>query len=349
MPRPRLSDAGPLTPAERQRRRRERQKTDGVASLDVAARRLAQVAADLPVSTRWGLAIAAAQRATPAERARIATATRALLNLTSPLHIVPVSGGKDSQVVLDLTIARHGRDNVVAIHQDTRFDHPDTYAHLAWMEGYYGVDLLHVRSGQYDGVPDFIRKAGYFPNSSARGCTSRLKQKPFAAWLESAGLTMPGAAVVHMGMRSDESDARTSKYGGLSPDDEFALSDISSDAYPPTKFGQVAVRLDIVDWTEERVFAHLRATGARINPLYARGHKRVGCFPCILAGIAEWTLAANDPTGQAHITELGAIQYEFQQQGNPRKFVTVHRTQGVMEIVRQLAPAAPAGCALCHI
>ena len=39
--------------------------------------------------------------------------------------IVPVSGGKDSQVVLSLVLSQG--INPVCVHQNTGFDHPDTY------------------------------------------------------------------------------------------------------------------------------------------------------------------------------------------------------------------------------
>lgn len=123
--------------------------------------------------------------------------------------IVPVSGGKDSQVVLSLALKTGAP--IVCVHQNTGFDHPDTYAQLKNMEEFYGVTIEHTIS---DGMLPFLKKAGYFPNSAARGCTQQLKQKPFAKWLIDKQFSADNS-VIWFGMRSDESRDRTDKYGGL--------------------------------------------------------------------------------------------------------------------------------------
>lgn len=98
--------------------------------------------------------------------------------------LVPVSGGKDSQVVLSLALAQSKLTGqpVVCVHQNTGYDHPDTYHHIKVMELFYGVTVEHTVSKHGD-MFGFLKKAQYFPNSAARGCTSELKQFPFAAWL----------------------------------------------------------------------------------------------------------------------------------------------------------------------
>ena len=58
------------------------------------------------------------------------------------IYVVPVSGGKDSQMVLSKTVKKvteqHGAaevpKRVIALHHYTGIDHSLTYRHLEWMQ-----------------------------------------------------------------------------------------------------------------------------------------------------------------------------------------------------------------------
>ena len=264
--------------------------------------------------------------------------------------IVPVSGGKDSQVVLSMAV-RTGR-NPVCVHQSTGYDHPDTYEQLRKVESFYGVTIHHTKS-RYGDMFGLLREIKYFPNSAARGCTERLKQRPFAAWLEAGGYNA-GNAEIWFGMRADESAARGAKYGALASDDVFTLADVST-FYGSGKrkaLGAIPCRLPIIDWTTEKVFTYLRAEGAPINPLYARGHHRVGCYPCLLARKAEWQSAGKDATGREHLQKLIALEDQWRAEKNPRKFIKVHRVWDVREFLAgggEDLPEATEQCGYCSI
>lgn len=263
--------------------------------------------------------------------------------------IVPVSGGKDSQVVLSLAL-KDGRP-VVCVHQNTGYDHPDTYAHLKTMEKFYGVCIENTVN-KFGGMFGFLDKAKYFPNSAARGCTQRLKQEPFAEWLQAKGFSADNSEI-WFGMRSDESAARADKYGDLTPEDEFCLGDIAG-FYREKKrahLGAIPCRLPIVTWTTEDVFRHLSAESAPLNPLYGRGHHRVGCYPCLLARKAEWHLAGKDPVGRRHIETMIALEDKWKEEGNPRKFVKVHRVWDVRDFLvdKDVRELANEECGYCSI
>jgi len=241
--------------------------------------------------------------------------------------VVPVSGGKDSQVCVVLALSRFPRRQLLFVFQDTGYDHTDTFEQLLYIEKRYKIKIVRTRSSVYNGMFDFIRKVGYFPNSVARGCTSRLKQQPFAQWLRDNKLLGVNDCLIYMGMRSDESAKRKSKYGDLTPDDIFTLPDLSSEY--GKEFINVKVSLPIVNWTTEDVFSFLKQRGDRVNTLYSKGHHRVGCYPCLLARNAEWEAAAKDPLGRKHIKELLDIEQEFIINKNPRKLIKVHQTRDV--------------------
>lgn len=264
--------------------------------------------------------------------------------------VVPVSGGKDSQVCVCLALEKHSRDDLRFVHQNTGYDHPLTYAHLAYMEERYSINIEHTRSTKYGDVFGVIEKTGYFPSSVARSCTSRLKQHPFADWLRDNNLLAEGACHVYMGMRSDESATRASKYGELTADDIFTLPELSREY--GKAFQHVLVTLPIVEWDTARVFTYLAARGDAVNGLYAKGHHRVGCYPCLLARNAEWEAAARDDVGRTHIKKLLDIEDKFKAENNPRKLIKVHATRDVRGLYERNAPLTPSDdseCGWCSI
>lgn len=216
-------------------------------------------------------------------------------------YIVPVSGGKDSQTVLSLSVKEFGTENVIALHNFTGIDHPLTMQHMKWMEDFYGVPIEHTSNAKYADMWDLIDKRNTIPGRNARFCTDELKIKAFNQWLDKRKDL--DQLIVLMGMRAQESTPRLEKYGELSPDDEFSLCDLSTNKVP-ARFRLVRVRLPIVHRSTAWVFEYLRDAGERINPLYARGHKRVGCYPCILASISSFRLAARDPVGRETVIKL---------------------------------------------
>lgn len=253
--------------------------------------------------------------------------------------IVPVSGGKDSQVCLSLALKAGGPIRVV--HQNTGFDHPLTYAQLKRTAKFYKVKIEHTIN-EFGGMFGFLKRAGYFPNSAARGCTQRLKQEPFARWMLANNFTVDNCEI-WFGMRSDESAERSNKYGDIGPGDTFHLSDVSAfygNGWRKT-LGLIECRLPVVAYSTEQIFKYLADEGSPVNGLYARGHHRVGCYPCLLARKSEWVAASRDATGRAHLGALVDLQEQWQRDGNPRKFIKVHRVWDVRKFLQDAADELP--------
>jgi 3'-phosphoadenosine 5'-phosphosulfate sulfotransferase (PAPS reductase)/FAD synthetase len=223
--------------------------------------------------------------------------------MSDDFYVVPVSGGKDSQLTLAEAVDAHGRDNVLGVYHPTGFDHPLTLAHLDYMRDRYGVDIDETVA-QYADMRDLLDRRNAIPGRIARFCTEEFKIKAFTAWLDGFAQRVPlGRVVVLMGMRAAESRQRAENYGELSPDDVFSLRDLNPKKIPK-RHELVRCQLPIVDRTTPRVYADLRNRGDRINPLYERGHTRVGCYPCILAGQRDYVLAAKDPIGRENVIML---------------------------------------------
>jgi 3'-phosphoadenosine 5'-phosphosulfate sulfotransferase (PAPS reductase)/FAD synthetase len=246
--------------------------------------------------------------------------------------IVPVSGGKDSQLCLAIALEQYPKDQIIAVHQSTGYDHPLTYKHLDWMEEFYGVKIEYTQSEKYKDVFDLIEKQQYFPNNVGRSCTGELKQVPFGKWLAANNFLSENACLIWMGMRANESSARKSKYGDLNNEDVFSLSDLSGKY--GKKFKNVQVSLPIVSFTEEQVFAELAKRGHKVNELYAKGAARVGCFPCLLAKKADWEMAANDEVGREHIQKLIELEDRFlADPTNKRKLIKIHDKRDIRHLL----------------
>ena len=139
--------------------------------------------------------------------------------------IVPISGGKDSQVVLSIALARVPREQIVCVHQDTGFDHPLTYKHVEEIERFTSMKLPFRLSISLGAATDEKRR----------------RLVPVAARTPIA--TVMEAARKHALTRRDRINLSYVCIRGenVSEDDARALSDL---------IGDTPVRLDLIDVTD---------------------------------------------------------------------------------------------------
>jgi len=191
--------------------------------------------------------------------------------------VVPVSGGKDSQACLKLALERYDKSEVLGLFCDTQFEHPITYKHIDSMRDLYGVKIDRVCMGS---VPEMVLQYKRFPGGGARHCTDRLKIRPSRDFYKELAEKQGGFEVWY-GMRSDESKEREKRYDSIVSDELYAPHDVLN-SYPK-KLNKLGVwfRLPVLDWSTHEIFELLKGEE---NPLYAKGSKRVGCFPCLAAG-----------------------------------------------------------------
>jgi 3'-phosphoadenosine 5'-phosphosulfate sulfotransferase (PAPS reductase)/FAD synthetase len=235
-------------------------------------------------------------------------------------HLVSVSGGKDSTCVYLLAV-ESGRP-FRAVMADVGNEHPDTYEYVARLHERTGGPKVEIVRASFDaeiaakrrfiandqrvgrnyskpgsmmygrrrrwsnkakrralkvlrptGNPylDLCMWKGRFPSSQSQFCTEELKDLPIG--LHIVGPMLKNGPVLQwLGMRAEESERRRRQ-------PRFNHHENGSMIWRP-----------IQAWTLADVWAMHRRHGLAPNPLYARGAKRVGCWPCVNCGKDELRL-----------------------------------------------------------
>lgn len=201
-----------------------------------------------------------------------------IADLDLPL-VVSVSGGKDSTACM--IALREAGLPFRAVFADTGWEAPETYAYLDTLRGIFGpIDVV----GFPGGMRAKIEARAGFPARMQRWCTTELKVRPLRAYHDAIGET-----VSVVGLRAEESAARS------------VMPEIEDD----DRWGGWIWR-PLIAWSERDVYEAHRRAGVPLNPLYLRGHTRVGCWPCIHARKDEIRLLADhDP---ARIDEIERME-----------------------------------------
>jgi 3'-phosphoadenosine 5'-phosphosulfate sulfotransferase (PAPS reductase)/FAD synthetase len=187
------------------------------------------------------------------------------------IYHVGVSGGKDSSGVLIWMLNESGipKEQIVASFCDTENEIEETYNHVRYLSEAldHPIEWLKPELGFYD----LAVKKKRFPSTKARFCTQELKMKPSKEFIDN--LMRAGHEVIAVsGVRADESEERSKLPEWGDPMDSY--------------FGIVEWR-PLIRWSIEDVFLIHKRYGIGLNPLYAKGAQRVGCFPCIMSRKAE--------------------------------------------------------------
>lgn len=206
----------------------------------------------------------------------------------SVLHVVSVSGGKDSTALYLWAIDKFGRDGFKAVFADTGHEHPVTLNYVRnlhemakgpkveWVKADFS-DKVRAKGLDPQNSPfiDMWLWKGRAPSAQAQFCTEHVKLRPIKAWLEK--IRGDDEVIMYTGIRAGESERRSKM-----PEREWApLYDCYTER-------------PLLKWTVEQVFALLKEKGVPPNPLYLNGFGRVGCYPCIharkseLMRIEEW-------------------------------------------------------------
>ena len=196
---------------------------------------------------------------------------RVLLSTKIDRFIASFSGGKDSQVVLDLCTRAIPPTDFEVIYSDTGYELPPSLALYKDVEAYYKKKFPSLRfltASNHESVLSYWDKIGT-PSDNHRWCCSVMKTAPLYRMLKVEG-NKQAHVLTFDGVRAEES-VRRSGYNRIGKG---------------VKHSTVINASPILSWSSVEVFLYLFCYGFPINIAYRRGITRVGCIICPFS--SEW-------------------------------------------------------------
>lgn len=223
----------------------------------------------------------------------------------SIIHVVSVSGGKDSAATLLLAIERFGAYRVRGIFCDTGNEHEAVYEYLDYLQLATGVQIERLKA---DFSGEIARKRMFIARDkrTRRGddgrkvrWTNKAKRRALAV-LHPTGnpfldlcmwkgrfpsrkaqfctehLKRNMAVEYQLGLA--EAGHTVISWQGVRRDE--SLNRKNAKSFERIGPGMFAYR-PLVDWTASDVFAYCASQHIQPNLLYRQGMTRVGCMPCI--------------------------------------------------------------------
>lgn len=200
-----------------------------------------------------------------------AAGKRVLLSTRIDRFIVSFSGGKDSQVVLDLVTRAIPSTAFEVIYSDTGYELPPSLELYGEVKRYYGERFPSLKfsiARNHESVFNYWDKIGT-PSDTHRWCCSVMKTAPLYRMLKVDG-NKQARVLTFDGVRAEES-TRRSTYERIGKG---------------VKHSTVVNASPILNWSTIEIFLYLLGHNLPINPAYRKGVTRVGCVICPFS--SEW-------------------------------------------------------------
>lgn len=175
------------------------------------------------------------------------------------------SGGKDSQVVLDLCTRALPPDSFQVIYSDTGYELPSSLSLYQQVQDYYHKKFPTLKFSlvkNHESVLNYWDKIGS-PSDSHRWCCSIMKTAPLYRTFKVPGTNKQARVLTIDGVRSEES-VRRSNYERIGKGKHTNIIN----AHP------------ILSWNTTEIYLYLFRYRLPINLSYRMGKARVGCIVC---------------------------------------------------------------------
>lgn len=175
------------------------------------------------------------------------------------------SGGKDSQVVLDLCTRAIPSTEFEVIYSDTGYELPPSLSLYEEVQRHYGEkfpDLKFSTARNHESVTNYWDKIGT-PSDTHRWCCTVMKTAPLYRSLKVEGTNRQAKVLTFDGVRAEESVKR-GNYVRFGKGKHTTIYN----AHP------------ILNWNSVEIFMYLFAYNLPINKAYRIGKARVGCVIC---------------------------------------------------------------------
>lgn len=182
------------------------------------------------------------------------------------------SGGKDSQVVLDLCTRAIPSTDFDVIYSDTGYELPTSLDLYKQVQNHYTSlypDLKFSIARNHASVLSYWDKIGT-PSDTHRWCCSVMKTAPLYRMLKIEGTNKQARVLTFDGVRAEESTKR-SKYSRIGKG---------------VKHNTVINASPILEWNTSEIFLYIFKYDIPINNAYRNGMTRVGCVLCPFS--SEW-------------------------------------------------------------
>lgn len=216
--------------------------------------------------------------------------------------VITYSGGKDSEVLLDLALKSKCRIEVVNSH--TTVDAPQTVYHIR--KRFKELEVVGIETKIL--MPDrtmwqLIANNSMPPTRLARYCCKVLKEQSIpnrfiatgVRWSESESRKQTWSVFEVRGKTKALAKMFTFEHSNEVFQDALRVSkELEQDAkeensYDCTLISNAKKNNDlivnpIVDWTDSDIWNYINKNSIEVNPLYEMGYERVGCIGCPFAG-----------------------------------------------------------------
>lgn len=213
------------------------------------------------------------------------------------------SGGKDSQVVLDLCTRAIPSTDFEVIYSDTGYELPPSLTLYDEVQRYYKElypDLKFSTARNHESVLNYWDKIGT-PSNDHRWCCAVMKTAPLYRLLKTKD-NKQARVLTFDGVRAEESTRRSS-YGRIG---KGVKHDTVINARP------------ILNWSSVEIFLYIWKYHLPINPAYRQGMTRVGCLIC--------------PFGNEWNEMIARVHYESDLQPFKDRIEAISRKAGVKDI-----------------